>query len=664
MADKRLELYNKILLKYWKYPSLKPEQYTIISNVLEGKDVCAILATGFGKSVCYQLPTMISKKCVIVLSPLIALMHEQGEEMKNKDIPVCVFNSTKNEKEKEQLKVGLTKGECRLIYMTPEYLIKSEHFLKKLVEIDNLAMICIDEAHAVSTWGLDFRPSYTKLNVIREWIPEVPILTLTATASTKVKEDIIKILGLSNPYEVVGNFDRPNLTIKVSPRSDDIMYNIGSLLDKYKNEYIIIYCKTRDETDKLAENINKYGVKCESYHAGICDKKRNEIQQGFIDGTYKCIIATIAFGMGINIPKVRLVVHYNCPKNIESYYQEIGRAGRDGKPSECYLFYSKKDFYVNRLFLKTIVDDTHRAYQESQIRLIEKYVYSSECRRKLLLINFGQYMESCTSCDNCLRKLDTTQPHVKEDLTDYTKETFLLLELLNRIDNKFGSGMTVSILLGKQSKVKAYMTKFEEYGSGLAFGNEVWWKEFIRLLMNNDYLIETQVKGSFGTTISLTNKGKTLRKKLVSRYPKYLDLLQECEDLNDNDDSSNSEHYSKYRIMMDTIKVESQKKTTKTKTKTKTTTTTTTTTKAKIKKVDTEELETVKFIKKEVVSNTDSVYDDFMPNNFIKNKLSKTNQDFSLDDLDNDLAELNESENSSEKKAIQKYSRKKINIVN
>ena len=224
--------------------------------------------------------------------------------------------------------------------------------------------------------------------------------------------------------------------------------------------------------------------------------------------------------------------------------------------------------------------------------------------------------------------------------------------------------MTVSILLGKQSKVKAYMTKFEEYGSGLAFGNEVWWKEFIRLLMNNDYLIETQVKGSFGTTISLTNKGKTLRKKLVSRYPKYLDLLQECEDLNDNDDSSNSEHYSKYRIMMDTIKVESQKKTTKTKTKTKTTTTTTTTTKAKIKKVDTEELETVKFIKKEVVSNTDSVYDDFMPNNFIKNKLSKTNQDFSLDDLDNDLAELNESENSSEKKAIQKYSRKKINIVN
>lgn len=664
MTDKRLELYNKTLQKYWGYPSLKAEQYTIISNALDGRDICAILATGFGKSICYQLPCLISKKCVIVLSPLIALMHEQGEEMKSKNVPVCVFNSTTNTKEKEQIKLGLTKGEYRLIYMTPEYLIKSETFIKKLVEIDNLAMICIDEAHAVSTWGLDFRPSYTKLNVIREWIPEIPILTLTATASTKVKEDIIKILGLENPFEVIGNFDRPNLKIYVNPRYENIISNIGSLLDKYKNEYIIIYCKTRDETDKLAETINKYGIKCESYHAGISDKKRNEIQQEFIDGKFKCIIATIAFGMGINIPTVRLVIHYNCSKNIESYYQEIGRAGRDGKPSECHLFYSKKDFVINRLFLKTIIDDAHRNYQESQIRLIEKYVYSSECRRKLLLINFGQKIESCTNCDNCLRKIEVfkndNNNDIKEDSTDYTKEVYILLNLLYRMNDKFGSGMLVNVLLGKESKVKTYMTDYEEYGSGLSFGNDNWWKEFIRVLINNDYLIETQVKGSFGSTLGLTNKGRNLRKSLIHKYPQYLDLLQDTENNDEYDNTSKSEEYSKYKVMLETLKVEKKIKTTKTKTN-KTSKTSKT---IKSTKINTEELEIVKpkivkTIKEKTVINT---YDDIMPTTFIKNKLSKA-IDSSIEDLEKDLAELNESEKIKEVISIKKSTNKKINII-
>lgn len=623
MTDKRLELYNKILQKYWNYQAVKPEQYTIISNVLNGKDVCAILATGFGKSICYQLPTLISKKCVIVVSPLIALMHEQGEEMKNKNIPVCVFNSVTKTKEKEQIKTGLTKGEYRLIYMTPEYLIKSEDFLKKLVEIDNLAMVCIDEAHAVSTWGLDFRPSYTKLNVIREWIPEIPILTLTATASTKVKEDIIKILCLESPFEVIGSFDRPNLSIKVFPRSDDIMFNLSSLLNTYKNEYIIIYCKTRDETDKLAETINDFGIKCESYHAGITDKKRNEIQQGFIDGNYKCIVATIAFGMGINIPNVRLVIHYNCPKNMESYYQEIGRAGRDGKPSDCYLFYSKKDFIVNRLFLKEIKDDIYRNYQENQIKLIEKYVYSTECRRKLLLINFGQKIESCINCDNCLKRICYAKNELKEDLTDYTKEIYILSSLLNKINDKFGAGTAVNILIGKESKVKQFMTNYEEFGSGITFGNENFWKELIRLMITNDYLTETQVKGCFGSTLSITNKGKILRNKLIKKYPKYLDLLEGIENISEEDDN-----YDNYKIMLSTIKVEKSKKLSKTTKKTNP---------VKI-------LKTAKIIDKPVIQDVKNYFKD-MPTNFIKNKIIKSNHDFSIDDLDKDLEELNSCEN-------------------
>jgi Werner syndrome ATP-dependent helicase len=721
MTDKRLESYNAILQKHFQYPSLKTEQYKIISNVLDGKDVIAILATGFGKSICYQLPTMISKKCVIVISPLIALMHEQGEEMKIKNIPVCVFNSTKNKKEKEAMEYILLSGGYKLIYMTPEYLIKSETFLKKLVSNNNLAMICIDEAHAVSTWGLDFRVSYTKLNVIREWIPDIPILTLTATASTKVKDDITKMLGLQNPFEVTGNFDRPNLNIKVHPRSDDVILNIGSLLEKYKNEYIIIYCKTRDETDKLAETINNFGIECESYHAGITDKKRNDIQQNFIDGKFKCIIATIAFGMGINIPTVRLVIHYNCPKNMESYYQEIGRAGRDGLASECVLFYSKKDFYVNRLFLKTITDDTHRTYQESQIRLIEKYVYSSDCRRKLLLINFGQKIESCVNCDNCLKKINISEKETPTKMVDYTKQIYLFLNLITRIDNKFGSGMSVNILTGKNSKIKEYMSKFEEFGVGLSFGNENWWKELIRLLINEDYLIETQVKGSFGTTLSLTNKGKTLRKKLITQYPKYLDLLQAIVNF-DNEAENNPKtidqnNYFNFRLMYEPIKNNSVKKTTKT---TKSTKSTKSIKSKSIKSTKPDPSETIDLddviditdntsmvsmsnqtnktnqsvqtkstgleknthLTHSIKSTVDPVND---PNSTNKNILRKSvhsmdinnmpttflkyniDNDSSLDDMENDLIELNKKEEEEKKETIKQKNisaiRKKINVI-
>jgi Werner syndrome ATP-dependent helicase len=559
MSKKRLTSYNKLLHKYWGYDSLKPEQYSVICNILDGKDVCAILATGFGKSICYQLPTLISKKCVIVISPLIALMHEQGEEMKRRNIPVCVFNSTKDQKEKDQTIYNLTKGEYMLIYMTPEFMIRSQEFIQKLVDINNLALICIDEAHAVSTWGLDFRPSYTKLNVIREWIPTIPILTLTATASTKVKADVVNILNLNDPLEITGSFDRPNLTIKVFSRTDDVITDIGDILTKYKNEYIIIYCKTRDETDKLAKVINSYKINCEAYHAGVSDIKRNEIQTNFINGKTKCMVATIAFGMGINIPNVRLVIHYNCPKNVESYYQEIGRAGRDGLPSECYLYYSKKDFYVNRLFLKTITDDAHRMYQESQIRLIEKYVYSTECRRKLLLTSFGQNVESCVNCDNCLNKLIQNKNEIINTEEDYTLALYLFFNLISKIDNKFGAGMLINILLGNKKKIKEYMCNFDEFGAGDIFGVEKWWKEFVRILINNDYLIETQIKGSFGATLSLTSNGKKKRNELITEYPKYTNLFQakeECE-------NSIINSYPIYKIMFPLIKVIEKKKTVK-----------------------------------------------------------------------------------------------------
>ena len=480
--EELLTEYNKLLKQYWGYDALKDTQFEIIKKVVEEKkDVCAILATGFGKSICYQLPHLITQKNVIVISPLIALMHEQGQEMQKKGVPTAVFNSDSTMKKKMEEKSEIVNGLNKLIFMTPEYFVKSEGFIKSIE--DDLALVCIDEAHAVSTWGLDFRASYTQLGVIRDWVPDVPILTLTATASTKVRDDINKILKLYNPELVIGNFDRPNLQISVEPRLDNILTNISTLLKKYQGEYVIIYCKTRDDTDLLADKIQSdLGVKCEAYHAGMNDKNRTQVQQNFIDGKVKCIIATIAFGMGINIPNVRLVIHYNCPKNLESYYQEIGRAGRDGKPSECVLFYSTKDFQINRYFLKSMENPIQKAYQENQIRQIEKYVYTSDCRRKYILENFGQRMETCTNCDNCIRKTSKTETAI--ELQDYTKEIYLILGLMSRIGEKFGIGMSINILLGKESKVKDWMIKFDEYCTGTSFGNDVWWKELFRILIN------------------------------------------------------------------------------------------------------------------------------------------------------------------------------------
>jgi Werner syndrome ATP-dependent helicase len=509
-----LETGNAILKKYFGYNALKDEQQKIINTIITDKrDVSAVLATGFGKSICYQLPVLIAKKSVIVICPLIALMNEQCDFLKEKGIPVCIFNGDTPKKDREVNEYDLLKGNYKLIYMTPEYFVKSETFIKKLYNKNNLLMVCIDEAHAVSTWGLDFRPSYTKLGVIKEWV-DVPILTLTATASTKVKDDIKSILKLDNPLELVGNFDRPNLFIKVLPRKDgkNIMEDLAPLLKKYKNDYIIIYCKTRDETEKVAEIINNYGISCFAYHAGLNTDVRNDTQQNFNVGIYKCIVATIAFGMGINIPNVRLVIHYNCPKNMESYYQEIGRAGRDGLPSECYLFYSNKDFLVNRYFLKSMTNLEYKTYQEEQIRNIEKYIYTTDCRRKHILKSFNQTLSSCSNCDNCLKSKTTTS-----NKKNYTKQTYLLLSLIKRINDKFGVGTVISVLLGK-NKVKDYLKSFDEFNKGVVFGKEDWWKLFVRTLINNDLLIEKQVSGAYGSTIGLTSNGNELINSLKQTY--------------------------------------------------------------------------------------------------------------------------------------------------
>ena len=516
--DNRLIKYNKILKKYFGYDSLKPQQFEIIDKLLnEKKDVLGILATGFGKSMTFQLPYLISKKNVIVISPLISLMKDQQSEMEKLGIPTCILNNTNKNKSAE--KISILSGMSKIIYITPEYLEYCEDFITELACSDSIAFFCIDEVHCISTYS-SFRESYTRLNIIKEWVPDIPILAITATASKKVRSDIIKVLGIQGAYTVIGSFDRPNLYIQVKSKTKDIESDIYHLLKKYKKEYIIVYCKTRDDTDKITDIINKLGIKSSAYHAGLSNKSREEVQNDFIDGKIKCIVATVAFGMGINIKNIRLVVHYGCPKNIESYYQEIGRAGRDGQPSECHMFYSNKDFVQNRYFISEIKNEAYKKYQTEQIQNIERYVYTNDCRRILLLKSFDEHLniENCNNCDNCKNIKNVIK-------VDFTIPCYQLLTLSKNFDGKCGGTFLVNVLRGSNAKnISEQVKKNKYYGVGKNKTIQ-WWKDVIRILINNDYLQEIAF-GKFGSTLKCSTKGNTWLNNINTKYKNPEKVMQ------------------------------------------------------------------------------------------------------------------------------------------
>lgn len=389
-----LEILHAKLKENFGFEKFRPNQEDIINCILSGQDTLAIMPTGGGKSICFQLPALLFPGITIVISPLIALMKDQVDGLKANGIEACFINSSQTEYERQFYIESLKSNAIKLVYIAPESL----SFLDSIFNNLNISLIAIDEAHCISSWGHDFRPAYTNLGYLKNRFPSTPILALTATADKATRKDISQQLNLKNPRLFVASFDRKNLSLEVRPALDRVKQILDFIKEK-PNESGIVYCLSRKTTEELAEKLQKTGISAKAYHAGLDTKIRSQTQDEFINDDCKVVCATIAFGMGIDKSNVRWVIHYNLPKNIEGYYQEIGRAGRDGLPSETVLFESYGDVIQLQKFAS---QGLNAEVQLAKLERMKQYADALSCRRKILLSYFGELVtENCGNCDIC-----------------------------------------------------------------------------------------------------------------------------------------------------------------------------------------------------------------------------------------------------------------------
>ena len=502
-----------VLHKYYGYTSFRKGQENIITSIINKEDVLAIMPTGGGKSICYQVPALCLDGITIVISPLISLMKDQVDALKTMGVKARLINSSLSNSEYSEVLEEIENDECKIIYIAPERLDSMEFV--NIIRGKNISQVAIDEAHCVSQWGHDFRVSYKKIPYFINRLDKRPIVTaFTATASNEVREDIINILNLHNPAVYITGFDRENLSINIVKSSSKNKYTLD-YVENHKNESGIIYASTRKEVETIYEGLLKRNYSVAKYHAGLSNEARKEYQENFINDDIKIMVATNAFGMGIDKPNIRWVLHYNMPQSIENYYQEIGRAGRDGEDSECVLLFSPGDVHTQKYLVEVGIENPERKrVQYKKLQQMVDLVYSNTCYRKNILNYFGEiFLDDCNNCSNCLNE---------GEVVDKTLDAQKVISCIARMKRSFGATMIIDVLRGSKNK-KVLDLGFDTlttYGIMKNYSNEDL-KTFINTLVSHGFLDVVENIGPRGSfpTIKLNEQSlKVIRQEIKVEF--------------------------------------------------------------------------------------------------------------------------------------------------